>query len=143
VVRTHRLRVPADFFKQEAVRFESVHVDTSGSVRADGHDLDLYGAVLVRRSRICTSAEGSRWACGQQAFVALRNLLDGRSITCSFKHATVPPKAICLIGETDIANILLTQGWAEIADGVTDAVYVEAATSAQNNKAGIWGDGPP
>ena len=114
----------------------------SGSICADGHNLVLYGAVLVRRNRICTSAEGARWACGQRAFMALRKLLDGQSITCSFRHITVPPKAVCWVEDNDVTHFLLSQGWAELADGVTDEIYVEALTSAQSRKVGIWGDGP-
>ena len=115
----------------------------SGSILADGHNLNLYGAVLVRRDKICTTAEGRRWACGQRAFIALRNLLEGKSITCRFKHVTVPPKAVCWVGDSDVTHVLLSQGWAELADEVTEASYVEALASAQSKKAGIWGDGPP
>ena len=143
VIRTHRLRTPADFFKQELVRFERARIDMSGSILADGHNLSLYGAVLLRRDKICTSAEGARWACGQRAFMALRSLLEGRSITCRFKHATVPPKAVCWVGDSDVTLFLLSQGWAELADDVTEATYVEALASAQSKKVGIWGEGPP
>ena len=112
-IRTHRIRVPADLFKQDAVHFKTAHVDVSGSIRADGHNLELYGAVLIRRNRICTSTEGARWTCGQRAFMALRDFVDGKSITCNFKHITVPPKAICRVGDSDVAQTLLSQGWAE------------------------------
>ena len=69
------------------------------------------------------------------------HLLEGKSITCRFMHVTVPPKAICWVGEIDIALFLLIQGWAEVADDVTEAPYVEAVASAQSKKIGIWGDG--
>src|SRR5262249_45104090 len=92
VIRTHRLRITDDFFKQEAVRFERTRVDMSGSILADGHKLNLYGAVLVRRDKICATAEGARWACGQRAFIALRNLLEGKSIIWRFKHVMGPAK---------------------------------------------------
>jgi endonuclease YncB( thermonuclease family) len=143
VIRTHRPRIADDFFKQEAVHFERARIDISGSILADGHNVNLYGAVLVRRDKICTTAEGARWAGGQRAFIALRNLLEGRSITCRFKHVTVPPKAVCWVGDSDVTHLLLSQGWAELADEVTEASYVEALASAQSKKAGIWGDGPP
>ena len=143
IIRTHRLRIPTDFFKQDAVRFERARIETSGSIFADGHNLSLYGAVPIRRDRNCTSAEGARWACGQRAFMALRSLLHGKSIACSFKHVTAPPKAVCLIGDSDVAQFLLSQGWAELADGVTEATYVEAVAFAQSKKSGIWGDGSP
>ena len=113
IIRTHRLRIPTEFFKQDTVRFERARIETSGSIFADGRKLSLYGAVPIRRDRICTSAEGGRWACGQRAFMALRSLLDGKSIACSFKHLTVPPKAICLVGDSDVTHFLLSQGWAE------------------------------
>jgi endonuclease YncB( thermonuclease family) len=142
-IRTHRLRVPADFFSQEAVRFETAHVEMSGTISADGHSLQLYGAVLIRRNRICTSTAGARWACGQRAFMALRSLIDGKSIICSFNHVTEPPKAICRVGNSDVTHFLLSDGWAELADGVNDETYVEAVEAAQSRKAGIWGDGPP
>ena len=142
-IRTYRLRIPADFLKQEAVRFERARIDPNGSIIADGHNLSLYGVILLRRDRICTSEEGARWACGQRAFLALRNLLEGKSITCRFMHVTMPPKAICWAGDIDIALFLLSQGWAEFAADVTEAPYVEAVASAQSKKTGIWGDGTP
>ena len=49
----------------------------------------------------------------------------------------------CSVGDTDIAQFLLAEGWAELADGVTEEMYVEAHTFAQSRKAGIWADGPP
>jgi hypothetical protein len=142
-IRTYRLRIPADFLKQEAVRFERARIDPNGSIIADGHNLSLYGVILLRRDRICTSEEGARWACGQRAFLALRNLLEGKSITCRFMHVIMPPKAICSAGDIDIALFLLSQGWAEVAADVTEAPYVEAVASAQSKKVGIWGDGTP
>src|SRR5436190_23726783 len=78
VIRTQRLRVPADLFKQDPVSFKRARVDASGTIRADGHNLDLYGAVLIRRDRICASPEGARWTCGQRAFMATRALVEGQ-----------------------------------------------------------------
>jgi endonuclease YncB( thermonuclease family) len=141
--RTYRPRTPAEFFKQDVVRFQHVRIDPNGVIYADGHRLNLYGAVLIGRNRICTSSEGARWACGQRAFVALRNLMEGKSITCMFKHVTEPPKAACSIGDKDVAQFLLSEGWADLQEGVTEDIYVEAHTSAQSRKAGIWADGPP
>jgi hypothetical protein len=143
VVRTYRPRIPAEFFKQDVVRFERVRVDTKGLIYADGHSLSLYGAVPVGRNRICSSPDGARWACGQRAFIALRRLLEGKAIACRFMHPAEPPKAACSVGDNDLAQFLLSEGWAELAEGATEEVYVEAHASAQGRKAGIWADGPP
>ena len=64
-------------------------------------------------------------------------------INCSFIDAVGSPKAACRVGDTDVTQWLLSQGWAELAEGVTDESYIEAVASARRNKAGIWGDGPP
>jgi endonuclease YncB( thermonuclease family) len=143
VIRTQRLRVPADLFKQDAVSFKRARVDASGTIRADGHNLDLYGAVLIRRDRICASPEGARWTCGQRAFMATRALVEGQPLRCSFRQAAGAPKAVCWVGDNDVTESLLSQGWAELAEGVIEESYVEAEASARRIKAGIWGDGPP
>jgi hypothetical protein len=71
VIRTKRLRVPADLFERDAVVFKRARVEAGGTIQADGHNIDLYGMELIRRNRICTP-EGARWACGQRAFMAMR-----------------------------------------------------------------------
>jgi len=143
VIRTQRLRVPADLFKQDAISFKRARVDASGTIRADGHNLDLYGAVLIRRDRICASPEGARWTCGQRAFMAARALVEGQPLSCSFRQAAGAPKAVCWVADNDVTESLLSQGWAELAEGLTEESYVEAEASARRIKAGIWGDGPP
>jgi endonuclease YncB( thermonuclease family) len=142
VIRTKRLRVPADLFERDVVFFKRARVETGGTIRADGHNLDLYGMEQVRRNRIC-APEGARWACGQRAFMAMRGLVEGQSISCNFIAAAGSPKAVCWVGDTDVTEWLLSQGWAELAEGVTDETYAEAAASARRRKVGIWGDGPP
>jgi hypothetical protein len=52
-VRTQRFRVPADFINQKPVRFESTHVEMDGTIRADGHNLQLYGVRPIFNSAIC------------------------------------------------------------------------------------------
>ena len=78
---------------------------------------------------------------GYEHFWLCETCWRGKSIDCRFMHVTMPPKAICWAGDIDIALFLLSQGWAEVADDVTEAPYVEAVASAQSKKIGIWGDG--
>ncbi len=94
-------------------------------------------------TRFALQKRGHAGHAGNVQFMALRKLLEGKSITCRFMHATMPPRAICWAGDMDIASFLLSQGWAELADNVTEATYIEAVASAQNKKVGIWGDGSP
>jgi endonuclease YncB( thermonuclease family) len=57
--------------------------------------------------------------------------------------AVISPVEYRLVGDNDVTKSLLSQGWAELAEGVTEESYVEAEASARRIKAGIWGDGPP
>ena len=99
--------------------------------------------MLIRRDRICASPEGARWTCGQRAFMATRALVEGQPLSCSFRQAEGALKAVCWVGDNDVTESLLSQGWAELAEGVTEESYVEAEASARRIKVGIWGDGPP
>jgi hypothetical protein len=53
VIHTKRLRVPADLFERDAIFFKRARVEAGGTIRADGHNLDLYGMELIPRNRIC------------------------------------------------------------------------------------------
>jgi hypothetical protein len=65
VIRTKRLRVPADLFEQDAVFFKRARVEAGGTIRADGHNLDLYGMERIPRNRICAPEGVPRsWPCG-------------------------------------------------------------------------------
>ena len=130
---------PVLFSEEGEVHFQKAYVHQDGSILADGQNLDLYGVMLIRRDRICASAEGARWTCGQRAYMALRALLAGRPITCSFKQLSIPPKAVCSMEGQDIAQFLLREGWAELSIDVTDQAYVEASELAHRRGLGIWG----
>jgi endonuclease YncB( thermonuclease family) len=75
--------------------------------------------------------------------MAARALVEGQPLNCSFRQAAGAPKAICWVGDNDVTESLLSQGWAELAEGVTEESYVEAEAWARRIKVGIWGDGPP
>jgi endonuclease YncB( thermonuclease family) len=75
--------------------------------------------------------------------MALRGLADEKAITCTFKTENEPPKAVCLVGDSNVAEAFLNEGWAKLSDGVTDILYVDAEAAARARKAGVWGDAPP
>src|SRR6516225_3265039 len=55
-------------------------------------------------------------------------LLEGKSITCRFKHVMVP---VCWVGDSDVTHLLLSQGWASLANGGPEwnPCRIEFATS--------------
>lgn len=95
--------------------------------------MKLYGVAMPGRRKICKSAHGERWACGQQSFVALRDLIGAGPVACEFKDGGTI--AVCRVEGVDVSRRLLEEGWAELADDVTDKTYVNAA---KLGKEGLW-----
>ncbi|HZP79377.1 MAG TPA: thermonuclease family protein [Pseudolabrys sp.] len=141
VTRVYRSAETAELSTAQR-RLVAVHVLNDGVFQSDGKLYALYGVNFPARKKICISATGTRWACGQRAYLMLRSLLEDRSPECQPHDAATasdekaPMLATCRIDGTDIALALLRSGVAELADGVVDKRYMEAAAAAkiQNNK---------
>lgn len=123
-------------------KFDNIQVLPNGSLRSGAKTIQLQGINILERKKLCTSPSGSRWACGGAAYVALRNLVQSRSIACNLlmdgeKNAL----GQCKVEQTDIAAWLLQEGWAELAAGVTEKAYVDAAALAKTRAVGLWSDG--
>jgi len=59
----------------------------SASFQIDGVRYKLVGAPDVDRKKVCTSADGKKYACGLNALKALDNAIRGRSIECALTGA--------------------------------------------------------
>jgi endonuclease YncB( thermonuclease family) len=69
-------------------KLTGIHVLPNGNLRSQAATIRLYGVVLPDRKTICTYRSGGRWACGIMAFVALRNLVESRTISCDIKDSS-------------------------------------------------------
>ena len=87
MVRAFRSGDLPDFTPKDAQWFSNVRVDENGLLHADRTTLKLYGIVLPQRRKFCKSTTGARWTCGNHALMALRSLIDRKSIACEFKEA--------------------------------------------------------
>jgi endonuclease YncB( thermonuclease family) len=112
----------------------------AGLIGAKGYSVALSGIDVVGQDEICTD-DGKSWACGIRARTAFRAFLRGRTVVC-----TVPPEggrdlitAECRIGNQDIGQWLVENGWARAAKG---GPYAEAGEKARAAKKGIFGAAP-
>ncbi len=125
-------------------KFDNIQVLPNGNLRSGTKTIQLYGMRLPERNRLCTSSLGTRWTCGVTAFVALRNLVESRSIACNIMLETEQTMlAQCSVEQTDIAPWMLQEGWAELATGVNVKIYTDAAAQAKSAAKGLWGNDPP
>ena len=144
VIRVYRADQFATTEPDNLNHFANVRVvSADGLIQADLVPLRLYGLILPPRNKICRTQEGRPWACGLRAYVALYNLVTGHPIACEFKGSNVPALGVCRVDSNDITAKLLREGWASLAEGVTDKLYVEAVAVAKAAHAGIWSSDPP
>jgi len=148
VTRVYRSNDTPDLEFDKAQNFVGVRVDNKGLLQADGIILQLYGISLLPRKKVCVTASGGRWACGQRAYLRLRNLIEHRSIACQIIDVdkpggpTTPRLAVCKVDRADVAISLLQDGLADLADGVIDKTYIAAVSLAKIKKIGLWADVP-
>jgi endonuclease YncB( thermonuclease family) len=112
----------------------------AGLIEAKGYSVAVSGIDIVRQDETC-SEDGKTWPCGVRARTAFRAFLRGRAVVC-----TVPPEggrdliaAECRIGNQDVGQWLVDNGWARAAKG---GPYVEAGDKARTAKKGIFGSAP-
>jgi endonuclease YncB( thermonuclease family) len=127
-----------------APRFAAIHVLPNGLLRSGTTTIQLYGIALPDRRKLCSTASGGRWACGTLAFLALRNLVETKTLACDSAGMSDQNNiAVCRIGQTNVSAWLLQEGWAELSSAINDKQYMDAAASGRSKSAGIWGNGPP
>lgn len=126
-----------------AYRAYKVTIESDSSLTLNSEPARLYGIDVIPRSKTCVYANGERWACGQRAYVALISTMGSTSIDCREIDRETPIDAdgrrsfICRLG-TDLAELMLREGWGTVQKGVTEPRYAVAAVTARARQAGMW-----
>ena len=135
--RPPKLKMPGDW---NGTKLYQPVATAAGLIEAKGYAVALTGIDVVKADETC-GEEGKSWACGARARTAFRAFLRGRTVVC-----TVPPEggrdtisAECRIGNQDIGQWLVENGWARAAPG---GAYAEAGDKARAAKKGIFGAAP-
>lgn len=123
---------------EPAYKSFKIQVGNDNSLQTDKHAVELYGIKILPRSQICTYQSRERWACGQRTYIALLNILGAATVDCRPKQKNQPHIVVCHLGGKDIAELMLREGWATPANGVTDQNYIAAAATASSTKSGMW-----
>lgn len=123
---------------EPAYKSYKIQIGNDNSLQTDQQAIELYGVTILPRSQICTYRSGERWACGQRAYVALLNIFGAATVDCKPQQINQPRTVVCRIGGSDIAELMLREGWGNLATGITDPYYTNAAAAAVNRKTGMW-----
>jgi endonuclease YncB( thermonuclease family) len=123
---------------EPAYKSYKIQVDNDNRLQTDQQAVELYGISILPRSQICSYQGGERWACGQRAYIALLNILGAAPVDCRPQQTDQPRIVVCRLGGSDIAELMLREGWGTLAKGVSEQRYIDAATASFTNKAGMW-----
>jgi endonuclease YncB( thermonuclease family) len=89
--------------------------------------------------RMCKRLDGLTVGCRDRAISYMELLVKGRAVGCH--HAGKAEDGVdlgrCAVGETDLAEQMVRQGWASAAAGA-DGKLVVAEAAARKQKLGMW-----
>lgn len=118
-----------------------------GSAQAvDGDSLDmgetrfrLFGIDAVEARQTCNRG-GETWNCGEDATIALRSMVDGKSVNCMQRGADPYGRVVasCTVNGRDLAEQMVRMGYA-VALREFSSAYVPAEEEARSRGVGIWG----
>ena len=114
---------------------------SAGDIEVSGYKISLKGINAPAIEETC-NADGVDWPCGMAARTALRNWLRSRAIECNVPGQPSDELIAteCKLGSMDIADWLVSNGWARAQDGTP---AVEMMKKAQEQKLGMFGSAPP
>lgn len=127
----------------EDVEFEAPYLIVDGhSFTAGKWAVTLKDIAAPQRDAICVDRDGLLFACGLQARAALNNLLRKGKVAC---HVRLPPiygrfESSCQVADGDLAEALVTQGWARPA-AEDDERLAAAMAKARKAQSGLWNGG--
>lgn len=90
----------------------------------------------------CKKRDGESWACGGWARSRLSEKLKGKTIACKIEIKGDPSPtqiypAKCWLGNTDLADIIIREGWGKAADSEY-AYHTYLSKEALRHGKGIW-----
>ncbi|MDK9697377.1 MAG: thermonuclease family protein [Siculibacillus sp.] len=142
-----RIAPAASAIPDPAVRVTGVRAADAVTLMIDGRRHRLAGLAAADPRRLCTAADGTRWACGRRAHAALSALVTGRALRCVFigDPAATDPVVDCRLDERTLSERMVAEGWAEPdADGPAGPALTAAFAEARRAGRGFWSvNGPP
>ena len=119
--------------------YAGIEVVNATTLRSADMTVRLAGIALPQAEKVCRRLDGLAVSCADRAISYLQLLVKGRAVACEKAGVATDgvEKGRCRIGETDVAEQMVRQGWAKVGDN-PDGWLVVAEASARKQKLGIW-----
>lgn len=135
----HRLMVMALWLLPTCGGIQGVGSVIDGdTIEIRGKRIRLHGVDAPESSQNCTQ-DGKLWRCGQQAALALSDMIGQRIVRCEQKDTDRYGRLVCecFVEEKNINSWLVENGWA-VAYRKYSMDYVAEEGKAKATGAGIW-----
>ncbi|MBZ9656278.1 thermonuclease family protein [Phyllobacterium lublinensis] len=132
--------VPVDNTAKPLLLYQPVAL-AAGTIEASGYKIALDGIETLPIEETCSAGDGASWPCGMAARTAFRNWLRSRAIECDVPGQPTDDVIAthCKLGNADLAQWLVENGWARVKHGTPMA---DAMKKAEEEKRGIFGEAP-
>lgn len=120
--------------------------DAAGRLIIGGRSHRLVGLVPIEPDRLCSTADGRRWACGVRARAQLSGLVIGKTLRCHHvgDPAAAEPVVDCRVRERSVTESMISAGLGDLdAEGAAIAHLATAREAARRARIGIWSALPP
>ncbi len=116
-----------------------VSVIDGDTLKIRGQRIRLHGIDAPESRQLCETAEGQRWRCGQQAALALADMIGRRQVNCTVRDTDRYGRfiAVCRQDGVDLNGWLVREGWA-VAYRRYSRDYIRAETEARTARRNIW-----
>lgn len=112
----------------------------------DGDTIDIHGTRIrlhgmdaPESNQRCRLADGTAWRCGQEASIALADLIGRQTVHCEQRDTDRYGRAVavCRVGDVDLGAWLVERGYA-LAYRRYSLDYVDKEDAARSVGAGMW-----
>jgi endonuclease YncB( thermonuclease family) len=122
----------------KSIALDHIEIIDAQTIRTGEMVVRLAGIESPKSEAMCKRLDGLLVSCQDRALSYLQLLVKGRMIACTGKLENDGfREGRCRIGETDLAEQLVRQGWAKAGD-LPEERIVMAETAAKQQKLGIW-----
>lgn len=115
--------------------------DDGDSIHAGDVYYRLWGVDAPEKAQTCKRPSGARWACGQAASAAMREMIAGQEVRCQARDRDRYRRTVAVCGTDAIPDLgaeMVRRGLALDYKRYSGGAYAGQERAARRNRRGMW-----